>query len=154
RRAGGRGLSPARSGDWGLRAPGGPGLRVRGASGRAAAHRGVAHARLAVRAGDPAAGHSPGRRRGGLPLLEGRCGNPHGGTHGFLGKKRAAGGGFSVDHSPARRYTVSSYISRGEARNMEKVRLGIIGAGNMGSGHIGNYKKGLLPEIEITAVAD
>lgn len=37
---------------------------------------------------------------------------------------------------------------------MEKVRLGIIGAGNMGSGHIGNYKKGLLPEIEITAVAD
>ena len=37
---------------------------------------------------------------------------------------------------------------------MEKVRLGIIGAGNMGSGHIGNYKKGLLPEVEITAVAD
>ena len=32
--------------------------------------------------------------------------------------------------------------------------LGIIGAGNMGSGHIGNYKKGLLPEVEITAVAD
>ena len=37
---------------------------------------------------------------------------------------------------------------------MEKVRLGIIGAGNMGSGHIGNYKKGLRPEVEITAVAD
>lgn len=37
---------------------------------------------------------------------------------------------------------------------MEKVRLGIIGAGNMGSGHINNYLKGLLPEIEITAVAD
>ena len=37
---------------------------------------------------------------------------------------------------------------------MDKVRLGIIGAGNMGSGHIGNYQKGLLPEIEITAVAD
>ena len=32
---------------------------------------------------------------------------------------------------------------------MKKVRLGIIGAGNMGSGHIGNYLKGLLPEIEI-----
>ncbi len=37
---------------------------------------------------------------------------------------------------------------------MAKVRLGIIGAGNMGSGHIGNYVKGTLPEIEITAVAD
>ena len=37
---------------------------------------------------------------------------------------------------------------------MKKVRLGIIGAGNMGSGHIGNYLKGLLPEIEIVAVAD
>ena len=37
---------------------------------------------------------------------------------------------------------------------MAKVRLGIIGAGNMGSGHINNYLKGLLPEIEITAVAD
>lgn len=37
---------------------------------------------------------------------------------------------------------------------MEKVRLGIIGVGNMGSAHIRNYLKGLLPEIEITAVAD
>jgi predicted dehydrogenase len=37
---------------------------------------------------------------------------------------------------------------------MDKVRLGIIGAGNMGSGHIGNYKKGLLEGIEIAAVAD
>lgn len=37
---------------------------------------------------------------------------------------------------------------------MKKVRLGIIGAGNMGSGHIGNYLKGLMPEIEIVAVAD
>ena len=37
---------------------------------------------------------------------------------------------------------------------MKKVRLGIIGVGNMGSGHIGNYLKGLLPEIEIVAVAD
>ena len=37
---------------------------------------------------------------------------------------------------------------------MAKVRLGIIGAGNMGSGHIKNYLAGKLPEIEITAVAD
>ncbi len=37
---------------------------------------------------------------------------------------------------------------------MEKVRLGIIGVGNMGSSHIGNYLKGAMPEIEITAVAD
>ena len=37
---------------------------------------------------------------------------------------------------------------------MDKVRLGIIGVGNMGSSHIKNYLKGELPEIEITAVAD
>ncbi len=37
---------------------------------------------------------------------------------------------------------------------MEKVRLGIIGAGNMGTGHCENYLSGREPEIEITAVAD
>lgn len=37
---------------------------------------------------------------------------------------------------------------------MDKVRLGIIGVGNMGSSHINNYLEGKLPEIEITAVAD
>ncbi len=37
---------------------------------------------------------------------------------------------------------------------MDKVRLGIIGVGNMGSSHIKNYLDGSLPEIEITAVAD
>ncbi len=37
---------------------------------------------------------------------------------------------------------------------MEKVRLGIIGVGNMGSGHIANVLAGRCPEIEITAVAD
>lgn len=37
---------------------------------------------------------------------------------------------------------------------MDKVRLGIIGVGNMGSSHIKNAIKGLMPEIEITAVAD
>ena len=37
---------------------------------------------------------------------------------------------------------------------MDKVRLGIIGVGNMGSSHIKNYLKGSMPEIEITAVAD
>ncbi len=37
---------------------------------------------------------------------------------------------------------------------MQKVRLGIIGVGNMGSSHIKNYLKGAMPEIEITAVAD
>ncbi|MBR0535370.1 MAG: Gfo/Idh/MocA family oxidoreductase [Clostridia bacterium] len=37
---------------------------------------------------------------------------------------------------------------------MQKVRLGIIGVGNMGSSHIKNYLKGDMPEIEITAVAD
>lgn len=37
---------------------------------------------------------------------------------------------------------------------MQKIRLGIIGAGNMGSGHIENILAGHCPDIEITAVAD
>ena len=37
---------------------------------------------------------------------------------------------------------------------MQKIRLGIIGAGNMGSGHIENILAGLCPDIEVTAVAD
>lgn len=37
---------------------------------------------------------------------------------------------------------------------MNKVRLGIIGVGNMGSSHIKNSLNGKMPEIEITAVAD
>lgn len=36
----------------------------------------------------------------------------------------------------------------------KKLRLGILGAGNMGSGHIGNLEAGRCPEIELTAVAD
>ncbi len=37
---------------------------------------------------------------------------------------------------------------------MEKVRLGIIGFGNMGSGHFAYIQKGDCPEIEVTAIAD
>lgn len=37
---------------------------------------------------------------------------------------------------------------------MDKVRLGVIGVGNMGSAHIMNYIEGKMPEIEITAVCD
>ena len=37
---------------------------------------------------------------------------------------------------------------------MEKVRLGIIGIGNMGSGHLGNIMRGKCPEIEIGAICD
>lgn len=37
---------------------------------------------------------------------------------------------------------------------MKKVKLGIIGMGNMGSGHIGNILAGKTPEIEIAAAAD
>lgn len=36
----------------------------------------------------------------------------------------------------------------------DKVKLGIIGIGNMGGGHINNYVAGRMPEIEITCVAD
>jgi predicted dehydrogenase len=37
---------------------------------------------------------------------------------------------------------------------MEQVKLGIIGIGNMGSGHCKNLMDGLIPEIALTAVAD
>ena len=37
---------------------------------------------------------------------------------------------------------------------MEKVRLGLIGAGNIGSAHVQNILEGNCPEIEITAAAD
>ena len=37
---------------------------------------------------------------------------------------------------------------------MDRIRLGIIGVGNIGSGHVGNILEGLSPEVEITAAAD
>ena len=37
---------------------------------------------------------------------------------------------------------------------MDQVRLGIIGAGNIGSAHIQNLKASLCPEVTLTAVAD
>ena len=37
---------------------------------------------------------------------------------------------------------------------MEQVKLGIIGVGNMGSGHVQNILAGKCPEIALAAVAD
>lgn len=37
---------------------------------------------------------------------------------------------------------------------MEKLRIGVIGYGNMGTGHVGNLKAGMVPEMELTAVCD
>ena len=37
---------------------------------------------------------------------------------------------------------------------MDKVRLGIIGVGSHGTGHLRNIRKGMTPEIEVTAVCD
>ncbi|MDD2268354.1 MAG: Gfo/Idh/MocA family oxidoreductase [Eubacteriales bacterium] len=37
---------------------------------------------------------------------------------------------------------------------MKKVRLGIIGFGNMGVSHLNNISEGKCPEIEVTAIAD
>ena len=37
---------------------------------------------------------------------------------------------------------------------MKKVRLGIIGCGNMGSQHYSNVLNGKCPEVEVTAIAD
>ena len=36
----------------------------------------------------------------------------------------------------------------------EKIRVGIVGIGNMGTSHLRNYKEGKMPEVEITAVCD
>ena len=36
----------------------------------------------------------------------------------------------------------------------EKIRVGIVGIGNMGSSHLRNYKEEKMPEVEITAVCD
>ena len=43
---------------------------------------------------------------------------------------------------------------KGRTYMERKLKLGIIGIGNMGSGHISNYVSGQMPEIEITCVAD
>lgn len=37
---------------------------------------------------------------------------------------------------------------------MDKIKMGIIGVGNMGSGHLKRFKDGECPEIELVAVAD
>lgn len=37
---------------------------------------------------------------------------------------------------------------------MDKVKIGIIGIGNMGSGHCSNIMEGKVPELELAAVAD
>ncbi len=37
---------------------------------------------------------------------------------------------------------------------MEKVKLGVIGIGGMGTNHVNNLMKGLVPNMELTAVAD
>ena len=37
---------------------------------------------------------------------------------------------------------------------MEKVRVGIVGVGNMGSGHVENYAAGKIKNGKLTAVCD
>ena len=37
---------------------------------------------------------------------------------------------------------------------MEKVRFGIVGCGNMGTGHSNNFFDGKIPNAEITAFCD
>ncbi len=41
-----------------------------------------------------------------------------------------------------------------EQQNAKKLRVGIVGLGNMGGGHIGNWINGYMPEIDITALCD
>ena len=37
---------------------------------------------------------------------------------------------------------------------MAKIKYGIVGVGNMGSGHLRDYKEGRIPEMELVAVCD
>ena len=37
---------------------------------------------------------------------------------------------------------------------MKKIRLGVIGVGSHGTGHVRNISKGMTPEIEVTAICD
>ena len=37
---------------------------------------------------------------------------------------------------------------------MNKIRLGIVGLGNMGSGHLANVFAGKCPSVSVTAVCD
>ena len=37
---------------------------------------------------------------------------------------------------------------------MDTVRLGIIGLGNMGNGHLRNLKQGLIKNVEVAALCD
>ncbi|MDR0948210.1 MAG: Gfo/Idh/MocA family oxidoreductase [Lachnospiraceae bacterium] len=46
------------------------------------------------------------------------------------------------------------FIQNGDRGDMSKLRLGIIGIGNMGSGHCKSIIEGKCPEIELSAVCD
>lgn len=45
-------------------------------------------------------------------------------------------------------------LRKGMGIEMEKLRIGVIGYGNMGTGHVGNLMSGKVPEMELTAVCD
>ena len=49
---------------------------------------------------------------------------------------------------------MESNIEQNLKSNMEKIRLGIIGMGNMGSGHFRNVQAGKCPSVKVTAVCD
>ena len=61
-----------------------------------------------------------------------------------------------MPESPGRGCTDRVIKTQMEVQKMEqqKIRLGIIGIGNMGSEHCRNIAAGKCPEIEITAGAD
>ena len=40
------------------------------------------------------------------------------------------------------------------SEKLEKVRLGVIGFGNMGTAHCGNVASGKVPKMELTAICD
>lgn len=61
---------------------------------------------------------------------------------------------FFIDFDNFLCYTLFNYINKGDVLMSAKVRVGIIGVGNMGTSHINNYVAGRMPEIEITCVAD
>lgn len=48
----------------------------------------------------------------------------------------------------------AGYEEGAEGWNKKMVKYGIIGVGNMGSGHMENFQKGLIPDAQVVAIAD
>ncbi len=78
---------------------------------------------------------------------------------GFFGKQQS--GGEIRKREPrksgkmeSREYRRLGIIEQEELKKMEKVRLGVIGYGNMGTGHVSSVMEGRVPDMVLGAVCD